>query len=135
MAVTPQISYRDVQQSDALDGLIRDEAAKLERYFSRILSCRVLIEHMHRRHRSGAPFQARIVLSLPGEDIFINQEPDVHSSVAAEDENENPQRVQKWTNVDAAFKDPALAIRSAFKKARRRLQDYVRLKAEPSFRY
>ena len=135
MSVVPQIAYRDVQPSDALDRLILDETEKLERFYPRIMGCRVLVEHMHRRHRTGSPFKARIAVSLPGEDIFINQGPDVHSALTAEDENENPPRVQKSANVDAAFKDPALAVRSAFKKARRQIQDYVRVRAEAAFRY
>lgn len=132
MALVPQISYRDAQQSDALDELVTDETAKLERFFPRIVSCRVLIER--RRHRTGAPFQARITLSVPGEDIYINQAPDVHSSLLGDDKSDKPARIQKSTaNVDAELKDPALAVRSAFKKARRRLQDYVRAR-EPASR-
>ncbi len=133
MSITPQISYRDVDHSDALDSLIVDETQKLERFFPRIISCRVLIEH--RRHRTGAPYQARIVLSIPGEDIVINQGPDVHEH-AVSNEDDRPPKVRKSTeNVDAAFKDPVLAIRSAFKKARRRLQDRAHLRTGPSFRY
>lgn len=131
MAV-PQIAYRDVQQSDALDRLVLEEAEKLGKFFPRIVSCRVVIER--RRHRTGSPFQARIVLSVPGEDIFINQAPDVHESLLGADESDAPARVQKSTaNVDAALKDPVLAVRSAFKKARRRLQEYAR-KMEPASR-
>lgn len=133
MAVPLQISYRDVSQSDALDTLVANEAAKLERYFGRILGCRVLIEHAHEHQRSGAPFQVRITLNIPGEDVFINQEPDIHDSVGADDEARS--RVQKRASVDAAYKDPALAVRSAFRKARRQLQDRIRLKREASFRY
>lgn len=116
MAVPLQISYHGLEQSDALDALVTDEAAKLERYFERILGCRVRIEHSHEHQRSGAPFQARITLNLPGEDVFINQEHDVD-------------------DVLKPFKDPALAVRHAFKKARRQLQDRIRVKREPSFRY
>ncbi len=116
MAIPLQISYRDVQQSDALDALIADEAEKLERYFGNILGCKVLVEHAHEHQRSGAPFQARVTLSLPGEDVFVNPPADVD-------------------DVLKPFKDPALAVRHAFKKARRQMQDRIRLKREPSFRY
>ena len=43
---------------------------------------------------------------LAGEEIFVNQ--------AAES-----------LDMDAAHKDPAKAVRSAFRKARRSMQDYV----------
>ncbi len=68
MAVQPQIAYRDVEASPALERLIQAEAAKLERFFHGIVSCRVLIEHSHRRHKHGSPFNVRIDLSLPGAD-------------------------------------------------------------------
>lgn len=101
-----QISYRDVQHSEALDQLIAREAARLDKYYHRIVTCRVVLEHAHKR--AGAPFHARIVLSVPGEDILINREE---------------------AELEAAFKDPALAVRSAFKKAKRQLQDYVRIRS------
>lgn len=116
MAVPLKVSYRDVAQSDALDQLIADEAAKLERYFGRILGCRVLVEHAHEHQRSGAPFQARITVNLPGEDVFV------HGSADVDD-------------VLAPFKDPALAVRDAFKRARRQLQDRIRVNRESSTRY
>lgn len=133
MAVPLQIAYRDVDRSDALDALVENEAAKLERYFGHILHCRVTIEHMHRRHHTGAPFLARVDLSVPGQDIHINQAGDVHDSVPADDET--PTRVHKHQETGAQFKDPVLAVRSAFRRARRKLQDYVRLLGEPVSRY
>lgn len=128
-----QITYRDVTQSDAIDSLVSKEAEKLGRYFDRILSCRVTIEHAHRRQRLGAPFLARIVVGVPGQDICVNQAGDVHDSIGPDDEM--PARIQKRVQVDGAYKDPALAVRTAFRRARRKLQDYVRLLGEPASRY
>lgn len=128
-----QITYRDVTQSDAMDSLVSKEAEKLARYFGGILSCRVTIEHAHRRHRLGAPYQARIIVGVPGQDICVNQAGDVHDSLGPDDEL--PARVSKRVQVDGAYKDPALAIRTAFRRARRKLQDYVRLLGEPASRY
>lgn len=54
MAVPLQVSYRDITQSDALDQLIADEAAKLERYFSGAPST-VLPTSMTRWRRSKIP--------------------------------------------------------------------------------
>lgn len=124
MAIPLQISYRDVAQSDSLERLIAQEASKLERYFPRIINCRVLVEHSHRRHRMGAPYHLRIVLSVPGHELVINQSGDVHESLGGDDEQ--PVRVQKRADIDAAYKDPLVAVRSAFKKAKRQLQDYAR---------
>jgi ribosome-associated translation inhibitor RaiA len=106
MAVPVQVAYRDLEPSDALNALVQSEASKLERYFDGIISCRVVIEQAHRRHHSVAPFYARIVLSVPGEEIYVNQSAE---SSAPNDES----------------RDPASAVRSAFRKARRSMQDYV----------
>ncbi|MGZ3522258.1 MAG: HPF/RaiA family ribosome-associated protein [Vulcanimicrobiaceae bacterium] len=118
-----QISYRDVSPSQALERLVREEAAKLEHFYNRIIGCHVLIEHAH--SRGGAPFQVRIALSVPGEDIFVNKMPDMRSTLVGTEQ----ERVHKSADVDAAYKDAALAVRSAFKKATRQLQGYVRRRA------
>ena len=41
-------------------------AAKLEEFFSRITSCRVVVEAPHRHHKSGELFHVRIDLGVPG---------------------------------------------------------------------
>jgi ribosome-associated translation inhibitor RaiA len=89
-------------QSDALDTLIAHEAAKLERYFPRVVHCRVLVERLYRRSGAGVPYHLRILLSVPGHEIVVNQTASVHES-------------------------PVAAARTAFKKAKRELQDYARL--------
>ncbi len=106
MAIPVQISYRDVRHSEALDQLITREAERLDKYYHHIIACRVVVEHAHKR--AGAPFHARIVVSVPGEDIFINREDG---------------------ELEPAFRDPVLAVRGAFKKAKRRLQGYVRIRS------
>jgi ribosome-associated translation inhibitor RaiA len=102
MPVSLHVSYRDVAQTPPLNELITHEAAKLERYFPRIISCRVLLDR--EASRTGAPYHARIVLSVPGREIVVNQ---------------------------AAGPGEVLdeVVRAAFKRAKRQLQDWARLKA------
>jgi hypothetical protein len=57
MELPVQITYRGVNPSDALSRLIRKEARKLDEFFDRIVSCRVLVEREQRHLRSGAPFR------------------------------------------------------------------------------
>jgi|SRR5579872_4971578 len=122
MAFPVRVSYRDVEPSETLERLAQTEAAKLERFFDGIVSCRVLIEHAHRRHHEGSPFNVRIELNVPGKDLSVNHVPDVHAQLVG---NETIQ-VHKTADVDAANKDPTIAIRGAFKKMRRQLQNYAR---------
>jgi ribosome-associated translation inhibitor RaiA len=121
--VQPQISYRDVPPSPALDGLIRAEAAKLEHFFGRILNCRVHIEHIHRRHFRGSAFHVRIELSVPGEHLVVNHTDDMRPSSSGDDGFE---RIASPADRQAGHKDPQPAVRDAFRTATSRLQDYVR---------
>ena len=123
MAVQPQIAYRDVEPSPALERLIKAEAAKLERFVHGIVSCRVLVEHTHRRHKHGSPFNVRIDLSLPGAELVVNHTDDVRPVPPASDDA--PERVHKSAEREG-HKDPQLAVRAAFSTLTRRLQEYVK---------
>ena len=123
MAVQPQIAYRDVEPSPALERLIQAEAAKLERFFHGIVSCRVLIEHSHRRHKHGSPFNVRIDLSVPGAELVVNHTDDVRPVPPVSDDE--PERVHKAAEREG-HKDPQLAVRAAFATLKHRLQEHVK---------
>lgn len=127
MQLPIQTTFRGVDRSDALDTLIRDEASKLERFFDRIISCRVLVEPAHEHQRRGSPFHVRIELGVPGEEIVVRNLPSAEAAPPADDLT--PVDRKKSDEFDAALKDPQLAIRDAFRKAGRRLQDYARRKS------
>jgi ribosome-associated translation inhibitor RaiA len=123
MELALQVTYRDLMQSDALDALIRDEVKKLERFFPRIISCQVLVERAYRHPRVGSPYHVRIEIGLPGDRLTINSEPNIRTTLVG---SEDP-HIRKDAEVSAAHKDAALAVRDAFRRAKRRIQDYSRL--------
>lgn len=123
MAVQPQIAYRDVEPSHALERLIQTETAKLERFFVGIVSCRVLVEHSNRRHKHGSPYNVRLDLSLPGAELVVNHSDDVRPVPQASDDE--PERVHKSAEHEG-HKDPQLAVRAAFATLTRRLQEHVK---------
>lgn len=98
-----QLSYRNVDHSEKIDRLVDAEAHKLEKFFARATGCRVLVERPHGRRESE--YSVRIDIAVPGEELAITHEP-----------------------ADAPHKDLQLAVRDAFRKAARRLQDYARRK-------
>jgi ribosome-associated translation inhibitor RaiA len=111
-----------MQPSEAVASRVRAEAAKLNRYFDRIISCRVVVEAPHRHHQRGAPFHLRIDLGVPGEEIVINHVPSISSALAQRETG-------KWVKhleAVAPHKDIYVTIHDGFKAARRRLEDYVR---------
>lgn len=130
MELPVQITYRGLDPSDALSGLIRKEAEKLDKFFDRIVACRVLVEREQRHLRSGAPFRVRLDLTVPGGELTIDTAKSLRTSAPDE---EAPAR-RKSADVDAAHKDAALTVRDAFRRARRRIQDFARGKIGPHVR-
>jgi len=106
MILPVQTTFRNMERSAAVAALVQEEADKLDRYFHRITSCRVIVEAPHRRHRYGDPFYIRIELGVPGKELVVIHEPTLKH--------------------EGQHKDVYVAIRDAFKAMRRQLQDHVR---------
>jgi ribosome-associated translation inhibitor RaiA len=105
MQVPLQIAFDGVQHSDAVEARIKEEAGKLEQFFDRIVSARVVVAKPQHRHHKGDTFQVRILLVVPdAPDIAVSREP----------------------APAGAHEDIYVTIRDAFKTARRLLQDAVR---------
>ena len=104
MQLPLQITFRHMESSDAVTARIRERAGELERFFDRIISCRVVVECRHPRRQQGNLFRFRIDLKVPGREITVGRDPAAHK----------------------AHEDVYVAIRDAFDTTRRLLEDYVR---------
>lgn len=100
MQIPLQITYRDMQHSDALDGRIREKAAKLDEFHHRVMSCRVTVEEIEKHSLRGKEFCVRLDIKVPQHEVAINR--DHH-------------------------KDVYVAMREAFEAAYRKLEDLARL--------
>ena len=98
------ISFRNMDPSEAIETRVREKAEKLERLYDRIISCEVVVEAPHRNHQKGKLYDLRINLSVPGDDINVGRT--------------GPQ--------NHAHEDVYVAIRDAFAAAGRQLEDHVR---------
>lgn len=126
MKLETQTTFRGVESSDALRAFVEEEAAKLDRFFDGIMSCRVLVERAHEHQRSDPPLHVRIELHVPGAEIVVKHQPSTEPGPTSdEDVSSGLARAERY---DAPYKDALLAIRAAFRKAGRRLQDYARVK-------
>ena len=106
MQVPLQIVFEHIAHSDAVEAAIRKEAKKLERFYDRITSARVIIDRPQRRHTKGDAYSVRIHIALPaGKHVDITRE-------AGPDERH-----------DNAY----ATIRDAFDAAGRQLQDEARI--------
>ncbi len=99
-----QITFRHVDPSPALESRIRALASRLEKFSKHIVHCHVVVEPpSHHRHHGGQ-YDFRIDITLPGEEIAIRQA----------------------SSLDPSHQDPYVALRDAFRAARRRLEDHER---------
>jgi len=99
MQIPLQITIRDMEHSDALETHIRDKANKLDEFFDRITSCRVVVEMPHKHRQQGKQFTVRIDIGVPGSEVVVNRD---HAE------------------------DVYVALRDAFDSAKRQLEDYAR---------
>lgn len=99
------IHFEGLDPSEFIEARVREEAEKLEQFFDKIISCRVVIEKPHKHHNKGNLYGVKIFMSLPGNNMV---------SV-----DQNPGR-------NETHEDVYVAIRDSFNAARRQMQDTVR---------
>ncbi|HET7755824.1 MAG TPA: HPF/RaiA family ribosome-associated protein [Steroidobacteraceae bacterium] len=104
MILPLQITFRQMEPSQALEQRIRKLAERLERFSRHLTRCHVIVEPPAHHQHHGALFDFRIHITLPDEEIAIR-----HAHPA-----------------DHAHEDPYVALRDAFRAARRKLEDYER---------
>lgn len=117
-----QLTFRNMKSSPTVEEWIREEASKLETFYSQIMSCRVAVEMPHRHHVKGSPYHVRIDLTLAGGELVIKREASLGSRVRRAGER----GISKRLEVETPHKQLRIAINDAFKAAARRLQDYAR---------
>lgn len=101
MRLTPRITIRDLPPSEALEDHIKQRLDKLNSFYDRIMHCDVVVEQAQKHKHNGKLYNARISLTVPGEELVVNH---------------------------ATNEDVYVAIRDSFNAARRRLQTYARRK-------
>jgi len=97
MDVPPEIAFRNVAPTEALNALIAEGIDALEKVHPRLTSCRVMVEEDTR----GNP-HVRLDIGIPGSELVIDRE--------------RPR--------DEVKRDIALLVRDAFDVARRQLREH-----------
>lgn len=95
---------REIKVSNPMWNAVHDYVESLERFYDRIIRCDIAISAPHRHSRKGNAYHIRIHIQLPGEDVIVNRE----------------------AGVDGAHEDFYVALRDAFRAAKRKLQDRTR---------
>ena len=100
MRLPLDISIHGIGHSDAVEAKIRERAERLDQFSADISRCEVWVNAPHGHHRKGALYDLRIRLTVPGEEIVIDHQPERD--------------------------DVYVAVRESFDAARRQLEDYER---------
>ncbi|MDH5632088.1 MAG: HPF/RaiA family ribosome-associated protein [Gammaproteobacteria bacterium] len=103
MAQALQITFRNLDHSDAIENAIREKVSKLVAYYGDIISCHAVIESPHKHQHKGRHYHIKVSLSVPGKDIIVKRAPEQRS----------------------AHEDIYVAIRDAFDAAARQLKSYA----------
>ncbi len=104
MQLPLQITFRHVEPSPALEARIRELAVRLEKFSPQIMRCHVIVEPMPLHQHQGGLHEFHIDITLPDAEIAIHR---AHPA-------------------DHAHEDSYVALRDAFRAARRKLEDYER---------
>jgi ribosomal subunit interface protein len=101
-----EVTFHNIQSSEWVEETIREKAARLERLFDRIVTCRVRVERRASNTANSIPPVVRIEIGVPGhKDLVVSHEPE---------------------HLQQKFQDPDMsnAINEAFRIAERQLLDF-----------
>jgi cold shock CspA family protein len=122
MLLPVQVTFRNIKDHAELEDYVRKEAAKLERFYDRISSCRVMVERSQRTE-SGKLYHVRIDLGVPNGELVVKHTPTLHGTL----QDMKQQKSRREAESVLVHKSPRRAIHEAFQEMGRRLQDYARL--------
>ena len=104
MQLPIQVTFRHVDPSPAVEARVRELAERLDHFYPRMTGCHVVIAGPPAHKHKGAPYSVRIDVIVPGEEIYVDSERDLHEE----------------------HRDVYVALRDAFDAVRRKLEDYAR---------
>lgn len=109
MQLPLQVTFRHMEPSPALERRVRELATRLDKFSEQIMRCHVIIEAPHKHQHQGGLFQVRMDITVPESEIAIGRS--------------NP--------IQHSHEDVYVALRDAFRAARRKLEDYERERRSP----
>jgi cold shock CspA family protein len=106
MQTPARIEFENLTPSSELQAAIDQHISELEKRYGRATAGRVIVRGPSDRHKTGGQYQVSIRLALPeGREVDVGQTP----------------------KEDERYADLTFAVDDAFKRARRQLQDQVRV--------
>jgi cold shock CspA family protein/ribosome-associated translation inhibitor RaiA len=100
MKLPMKINFVGIDRSEAVETKIRQRAEELDQFTPLVQRCEIWVDAPHGHHRKGNLYNVRIRVTVSGEELEIDRQP----------------------NRDDVY----VAVRDAFDAMRRRLEDYQR---------
>ncbi len=100
-----EISFRNMDHSDAVEANVREKIARLGQFSDRIHYIRAVVEKAHRHGHKGELYGVNITVGVPGKDVVVS----------------------RTGPLDHAHENVYVAVRDAFQAATRILEDHVRI--------
>ena len=85
MKVPLHVKFRNMPHSAAIEAKINEKSTKLERFYDRIIGCRVVVEESQRRHHQGNLYCVRIDITVPGKELAVSRHEDEDAYVSIRD--------------------------------------------------
>ena len=101
-----QIHWHGLDRSEAMEALILDKVAALDRLDTTLIVAKVTVELPHRHQAHGKLFHVKVQLDYPGHEIVVSHDPSPKKS-------------------EQTHEDVGVAIRDAFAIAKRQVKDWV----------
>ena len=73
MTMANQVTYRDLDTSQALNAIIEKRLQKLERYSNDIQHSRVVLDSPHNHKHKGKQYRATVEIAVKGSPITVSQ--------------------------------------------------------------
>jgi ribosomal subunit interface protein len=102
MAIHLQLTWHNMDPSDAVEKAVREKADKLVQFSDQITACHVTVGAPHKHHHKGKLYSVLIELHVPDTEIVASRAP----------------------SGNHAHEDVYVAIRDAFNSIRRQLKEY-----------
>lgn len=80
-----QITFREVPVSPAIESHIRKRAEKLNHFYDRISSCRVVIDLPQKHKHQGKLFSVKIDVTVPGKEFVVTRKANEDIYIAIRD--------------------------------------------------
>ena len=100
MEIPVEIVWHNMDPAHHVEARVKERAARLEKFFGRIIRCYVVVEAAHRRHQKGNQYEVRMDVTVPGGEISVSRRP----------------------GNDHAHEDVLVTIRDAFDAMERKLR-------------